>query len=87
MSESALDQKVEFVLTQISTMVESEGGKLTEVQLDGDSLSLKYLPGINEECPECVPTHDQVEIFLKTSLGIHAPFIKSVKINCHITIQ
>lgn len=81
MSESTLDQKVEFVLTQISTMVESEGGKLTEVQLDGDSLSLKYLPGINEDCPECVPTHDQVKKFLKTSLGIHAPFIKSVKIN------
>ena len=87
MQNSSLDPKVDFVIKQISTMVGSEGGKLTDIQMDGELLSLKYTPGVNKECPECVPTHQQVEMFLKTSLGIHAPNVKSVQINWKIKNQ
>ena len=44
MQNSSLDPKVEFVIKQISTMVGSEGGKLTDIQMDGELLSLKYTP-------------------------------------------
>ena len=80
MVKATSDPKVDFVLNQIETMVGAEGGKLLDVDIQENSLSVKYVPGINEECPECVPSHDQVDVFLKTSLGIHAPHIKSVNV-------
>ena len=79
------DEKVDFVLDQIETMVASEGGTLEDVLLDGDDLSLSYKPGVNEECPECVPTHKMVEQFLTASLGIHAPNISSIRVNLNFT--
>ena len=60
MVQSTSDTSVDFVLEQIETMVASEGGMLDVVSIDGDSLQIKYTPGVNEECPECVPTLDMV---------------------------
>jgi hypothetical protein len=73
--------QVDFVLEQIEKLVASEGGTLDSVSLDGNSLKVKYTPGVNEECPECVPTHDMVAQFLTTSLGIHAPHIDNIKVS------
>ena len=81
MVQSTSDSSVDFVLAQIETMVGSEGGSLDLVSLDGPTLKLTYTPGINEECPECVPTHDMVNQFLKASLGIHAPFVTVVELS------
>ena len=75
------DGKVDFVLTQIETMVASEGGTLVLVSSDDSSFQVKYVPGVNEECPECVPTHDQVRTFMKVSLGIHAPQIERFEVS------
>ena len=77
MVAKTLDDKVDFVLAQIETMVASEGGTLELVSSDETSFEVKYVPGVNEECPECVPTHDQVRMFMKASLSIHAPQIKN----------
>ena len=73
--------QVDFVLEQIEKMVASEGGTLDSVSLDGNSLKVKYTPGVNEECPECVPTHDMVAQFLTASLGIHAPHVDTIKVS------
>jgi hypothetical protein len=62
-------------------MVASEGGSIDVVSLEDDALTMKYTPGVNEECPECVPTHDMVTQFLTASLGIHAPTITNVTVN------
>jgi hypothetical protein len=78
MVQKTADQAVDFVLEQIETMVASEGGSLDVVSLDSCALKIKYSPGVNEECPECVPTHDMVTQFLTASLGIHAPHITDV---------
>ncbi len=44
------------------------------------SLEVRYTPGINEECPECVPTHVRVTMFLNASLKVHAPYVTEVKV-------
>ena len=80
MVQTTSDQGIDFVLEQIETMVSSEGGSLDVVNLGDGTLTVKYTPGVNEECPECVPTHDMVSQFLKASLGIHAPHVSAVKV-------
>jgi len=69
-----------MVLENIETMVASEGGRLELVDLGDTSLHVKYLPGVNEECPECVPTRDNVEMFMTMSLKLHAPLITEVTV-------
>jgi Fe-S cluster biogenesis protein NfuA len=81
MVQKTADQGVDFVLEQIETMVASEGGSLDLVSLDSGALKITYTPGVNEECPECVPTLDMVTQFLTASLGIHAPHITDVTVD------
>jgi|TARA_B100000315_G_C14317250_1_gene469112 hypothetical protein len=80
MVQSTADTQVDFVLEQIETMVASEGGTLDVISLEGSKLSIKYTPGVNEECPECVPTHDMVTQFLTASMEIHAPHIQDIEV-------
>ncbi len=75
------NDKVDFVLQQIEIMVASEGGSLELVSAADDALTVRYIPGVNEECPECVPSLEQVTQFLTASLQIHAPEISSVEVS------
>jgi hypothetical protein len=81
MVQSTSDASVDFVLEQIETMVASEGGTLGTPSLDGNSLKIEYTPGVNEECPECVPSLDMVKQFLAASLGIHAPHVTDIEVS------
>ena len=81
MVASTSGPQVNLVLENIETMVASEGGTLELVALGDTSLHVKYLPGVNEDCPECVPTRDSVEMFMTMSLKIHAPQITDVTID------
>ena len=81
MVQSTSDSSVDFVLEQIQTMVASEGGTLSTTTLDGSSLKVEYTPGVNEECPECVPTLEMVTQFLTASIGIHAPHVTDVQVS------
>ena len=80
MVQSTSDEKVDYVLEQIETRVASEGGTLNEPLVDGNSLKIEYTPGVNEECPECVPTIDMVRQFLTASIAIHAAHITDIEI-------
>ena len=80
MIQSTADTKIDFVLEQIEMMVASEGGTLNLISLEGNSLKIQYIPGVNEECPECVPTRDMVIQFLTASMGIHAPHIQDIEV-------
>jgi hypothetical protein len=62
-------------------MVASEGGTLGTADLEGNSLKIVYTPGVNEECPECVPTLEMVTMFLTASLGIHAPHVTDIEVS------
>lgn len=81
MVQSTSDSGVDFVLEQIQTMVASEGGTLGVPALSGSTLKIEYTPGINEECPECVPTLEMVTQFLIASIGIHAPHVTEIEVS------
>jgi len=81
MVQSTSDSGVDFVLEQIQTMVASEGGTLGVPALSGSTLKIEYTPGINEECPECVPTLEMVTQFLTASIGIHAPHVTEIEVS------
>ena len=72
------DLGVQTVLENMETIVASEGGTLQFLSLDDDSLSVKYIKGVNEECPECVPDHAMVKMMMENSLSIYAPHILTV---------
>ena len=80
MVESTSDTSVDFVLEQIQTVVASEGGTLGTPSLDGSTLKINYTLGVNEECPECVPTLEMVIQFLTASIGIHTPHITNIEV-------
>ncbi len=72
------DLDVQTVLENMETIVASEGGTLQFLSLDDGSLSVKYIKGVNEECPECVPDHAMVKMMMENSLSIYAPHIVTV---------
>lgn len=72
------DLGVQTVLENMETIVASEGGTLQFLSLDDGSLSVKYIKGVNEECPECVPDHAMVKMMMENSLSIYAPHIATV---------
>ena len=72
------DPGVQTVLENMETIVASEGGTLQFLSLDDGSLSVKYIKGVNEECPECVPDHAMVKMMMENSLSIYAPHILTV---------
>ena len=74
------DLGVQTVLENMETIVASEGGTLQFLSLDDGSLSVKYIKGVNEECPECVPDHAMVKMMMENSLSIYAPHIVTVDI-------
>ena len=74
------DPSVQTVLDNMETIVASEGGTLEFVSLNDGELKVRYIKGINEECPECVPDHDMVSMMMQSSLSIYAPHVKTVNL-------
>ena len=81
MVATTADPKINLVLQNVETIVASEGGSLELVELSPPKLTVKYIPGVNEECPECVPTHDAVNRFLTTALKVHAPHVTEIAVD------
>ncbi len=71
---------VTTVINLMGTIVGSEGGTLELVYLSGDKLTVRYNEGTNEECPECVPSHEMVQQMLAASLKVHAPDVSVVEL-------
>ena len=75
-----VDPGLQSVLDNIQVIAASEGGSIQFVESRGGKLTIEYTPGVNEECPECVPTHDLIEMMVKSSAGILAPYISEVEV-------
>ena len=75
-----VDPGLQSVIDNIQVIAASEGGSIRFVESKGGKLTVDYTPGVNEECPECVPTHDMIEMMLKSSVGILAPYISEVEV-------
>lgn len=74
------DPAIKTVMDNIGVMVGTEGGKLELLELSDDAMKVKYVAGTNEDCPECVPMTDAVYQFMRASLDVHAPRIKSLEV-------
>ncbi len=80
MAISNVDPGLQTVLTNVNTVVASEGGTLELVDLTEGRLTVKYTPGVNEECPECVPDHDLVRLMMQTSVSMYAPYVTKIEV-------
>ena len=75
MSTPTVDPRIQYVVDNMRTIVASEGGTLEIVDLSNGRLKARYVEGRNEECPECVPSHDMVSQMMGESLKVHAPYV------------
>ncbi len=75
-----INSGIQTVLDNMQTIVASEGGNLELISSGDISIEIKYIKGINKECPECVPDHEMVKMMIKSSLSIYAPHITSIKL-------
>ena len=74
------DPGLKTALDNIQVIAGSEGGTIEFVENRAGTLVVEYTPGVNEECPECVPTHDLIQMMLESSIGILAPYISDVEV-------
>ena len=75
MTVREVDAGIQTVLELMQTIVGSEGGSLELVDLRDGRLTVRYNEGRNDECPECVPSHEMVHQLMTVSLGVHAPHV------------
>jgi hypothetical protein len=76
------DPNVNAALENIERMVAGEGGSLDAAEfVDEFKLAVRYRPGVNEECPECVPTADAVKTWLTFALKRQAPYVTEVEVS------
>ncbi len=74
------DDGVNAVISLMGTIVGSEGGTLELIEASGSKLRVRYKKGTNEECPECVPSHEMVQQMMVASLKMHAPNISVLEL-------
>ena len=77
---ATIDPAIQSVLDNIQTIAASEGGSVKLIESKGGKLTVEYTPGVNEDCPECVPDHDLIGMMLKSSVGVLAPYISEVEV-------
>ena len=80
MTVSNVDPGLQSVIDNVNTIVASEGGSLELVELRDGRLTVKYTPGVNEECPECVPDQALVRQLMQTSISVYAPHVKQIEV-------
>ena len=80
MTVSNVDPGLQSVIDNVNTVVASEGGSLELVELREGHLTVKYTPGVNEECPECVPDHALVRMMMQPSISAYAPHVTQIEV-------
>ena len=76
----AADPAIQTVLDNIQVIAASEGGSVKFIESKGGKLTVEYAPGVNEDCPECVPDHGLIGMMLKSSVAVLAPHISEVEV-------
>lgn len=77
---ATIDPAIQSVLDNIQIIAASEGGSVKFIEARGGKLTVEYTPGVNEDCPECVPDHALIGMMLKSSVGVLAPYISEVEV-------
>ena len=76
MSDGALQ-----VVEQFNEIVKPEGGSVTFVSREGGILRVRYVPGVNEACAECVMEPDALAAMMKDMVVTLDPSITDVQVD------
>ena len=68
------------VVEQFNEIVKPEGGSVTLLSDDGGVLRVRYVPGVNEECAECVMEPDALGAMMKDMVVTLDPGITAVEV-------
>ena len=80
MTVSNIDPGLQLVIDNVNTIVASEGGSLELVELRDGRVTVKYAPGVKEECPECVSDDALVRVVKQTSVSVYAPHVEQIEV-------
>lgn len=69
------------VVEQFNEIVKPEGGSVTLVSTDAGVLHVRYMPGVNEECADCVMEPDALARMMKDMLITLDPTITDVRVD------
>ncbi len=75
MSEGALQ-----VVEQFNEIVKPEGGSVSLVSNEGGVLRVRYVPGVNEQCAECVMEPEALAAMMKDMVVTLDPSITDVQV-------
>ena len=75
-----MDEQVEKVVDFFRRMVSADDGVLDLLSVESGTARIRYTPGHNEECPDCVHSAQDILDMLRGSLEIHAPHIRDVEL-------
>ena len=75
-----MSKGAELVVRHFSRMVEPDGGAVELVSVEGATLTVRYRPGVNEECQDCVLEPDDLRELMKEALERQDPGITEVKL-------
>ena len=74
------DPGIDNILRNVQVVAASEGGSIEFVEASGGKLVVNYTPGVNEECPECVPHPRPHQDDDEDSVSVHAPYITEIEV-------
>jgi Fe-S cluster biogenesis protein NfuA len=73
---------IEETLSHFQQLVVSDGGSLRIRDFDEDSrrLSVEYNKGHNDECMDCVITHEHLQVFISEALAARKADVAEVAV-------
>jgi len=69
-----------MVVAHFNRMVEPDGGSIQLVAVDDNILRVRYLPGANEECAECVLEPNDLRELMKEAMELQDKSITEVEL-------
>ena len=73
-----MNPAIDSVIEDFRTLLKADGGTLDVVSEDNGVVTLRYVPGHNEECAECVLAPEQICQLVKAALQARIPSIQDV---------
>ena len=75
-----MSQSARQVVEQFNEIVKPEGGSITLLSDANGVLRVRYVPGVNEECAECVMEPDALGAMMKDMIITLDPSITAVEV-------
>ena len=74
------ENKIRNVIETFRRMLATDGGVLDLMQSDADVVSVRYVPGHNEQCASCVLTPTDLQLLLEEAIHDQVPEVRSVRV-------